>query len=166
MWERIVLVWESIVVCVREFDWNGSEFDSSVPDWLTEEAVARFWIKASAKWPKCKNVNGSFWHSKYWAVISLWNLQRFCYAAFAQKNNLVACSRGRLKLREASSCERQFILIPGQSLRVVDVPETSEMSTQLFRIQNIIRFIKYSNLEHSGSSGGSQGALYLNNIVA
>ena len=31
---------ESIVVCVIEFELTGSLFDSSVPDWLTEEAVA------------------------------------------------------------------------------------------------------------------------------
>ena len=66
-------------------------------------------------------------------------LQRFCYAAFAPKNNLVACSRGQLSLREASSCDRQFILNPSQSLRVVEVPETSEKPTPSFRIQNRAR---------------------------
>ena len=47
---------------------------------------------------------------------------------------LVAWSRGPLSLREATSCDRQFILNHGRSLRVVEVPETSEKPTQSFRI--------------------------------
>ena len=101
-----------------------------------------------------------FWRSNYCAVISLWNFQRFYYAAFTSKNDLIACLQCPLSLREAASCDHQFILNHGQSLRVVEVPETSEKPTRY----NIICSIKYSNLEHSGSSGGSTGALYLNNI--
>jgi hypothetical protein len=37
----------------------------------------------------------------------------------------------------------------------VEVPETSKKTTQSFRIHNITRSIKYSNLETSGNSGAS-----------
>ena len=116
-------------MCVREFDWNGSEFDSSVPDWLTEEAVASGAPNAALS---------------FRSAISSDSVMLLSH----QKKYLDACLRGRLSLREASSCDRQFILNHGQSLRVVEVPETSEK----FRIHNVTRSIKYSKQETSGSS--------------
>ena len=133
---------ESIVVCVREyisvreFEWNGREFE-----WYGRVKMKQKWVWFLSSWLADRR-GGSYLRSKYCAVISHSNFQRFCYAAFAPKIYLVACSRGRLSLREAFSCDRQFILNRGQSLRVLEGPETSEKLTQAFRIHKIIHSIK------------------------
>ena len=44
---------------------------------------------------------------------------------------MIACSRGRLSLRKASSCDREFILNHGRSIRVVEVPEAFAFDTIL-----------------------------------
>lgn len=63
MWETIVIyMWESIVVCKRVFDWNGTNTKFSVPDWLslkTEEA--KFYgelekLESSRIWPSFVNI--------------------------------------------------------------------------------------------------------------
>ena len=45
----------------------------------------------------------------FYSVILLCNFERFCYAAFAPKHYPATCLRGCLSLREAFSCDREFI---------------------------------------------------------